>query len=283
MPQTREHILLARQVGVPALVVYLNKVDQVDDEELLELVEMEVRELLDSYEFPGDEIPIVKGSALAAVENRDPEIGRDSIKALMAAVMITFRLQSARLTFRSCCRSKTCSRSLVVVRLLPVVLSVASSRLVKKSKSSVSNQLRKPPAPVLKCSASCLIAVKQATTLVFFCVVPSVKTLSVVRFSASRFRYPAHEIQGRSLHSDERRRWASYPVLHQLSSTVLFPHDRRYGCCTLDEGVEMVMPGDNVNMNVELIVPIAMEEKLRFAIREGGRTVGAGIVGAIVE
>jgi elongation factor Tu len=159
MPQTREHILLARQVGVPALVVFMNKVDQVDDPELLELVELEIRELLSSYEFPGDDIPIIQGSALAALNDDNQEIGRDAILKLMAAVD-EYIPQPARPVDQAF--------------LMPIE-DVFSSR---------------PPAPVLKCSASCSIRARLATTSAPCCVAPSVKTSSVARFWPSRVRSP---------------------------------------------------------------------------------------------
>ena len=171
MPQTREHILLARQVGVPAIVVYLNKADQVDDPELIELVEMEVRDLLSSYDFPGDEVPIVVGSALKALEGDESEIGKPSILKLMVLTN-TSRLRSARLTSRSSCLSKTSSPSQAAVLLLQAVLNVANSKLATQLKSSALLTNRKIRLlRALKCSVRSSTALKQATTSVLFSVV----------------------------------------------------------------------------------------------------------------
>ena len=188
MPQTREHILLARQVGVPALVVYLNKVDQVDDEELLELVEMEVRELLSEYDFPGDDIPIIAGSALAALEDRDAEIGVESIKKLMDAVDEAIPQPERPVDQPFLCPIEDVfsisGRGTVVTGRIERGVVIVGERL----KSSASKTPRKRPAPALRCSANCSIAVKQATTLAFFCAASTVKALNVVRFSASQVR-----------------------------------------------------------------------------------------------
>ena len=164
MPQTREHILLARQVGVPSIVVFLNKVDMVDDPELLDLVEMEVRDLLTQYEFPGDKIPIVKGSALKALNgDADQEA---QILALIARSMITSRCRSVRSISRSSCRWKTCSTLKVAAPSRPVVSSAASSRKWRKSKSSASRRQRRRPRPTSKCSANCSTKRAPATTSV---------------------------------------------------------------------------------------------------------------------
>jgi elongation factor Tu len=167
MPQTREHILLARQVGVPAIVVFLNKVDQVDDAELLELVELEVRELLSSYDFPGDDIPIVKGSALAALEDSDKKIGEDAIRELMAAVDAYI---------------PTPERPINLPFLMPIedVFSI--------SRSSASAPPRRRRLPALKCSASCSIRARLATTSAHWFAVLTVTASSVVRSCASRVR-----------------------------------------------------------------------------------------------
>ena len=284
MPQTREHILLARQVGVPALVVYMNKVDQVDDEELLELVEMEVRELLSSYEFPGDDIPIIKGSALAAMEGRDPEIGENSIKELVAAVDEYI---------------PTPERPVDLDFLLPIedVFSISGrgtvvTGRVERGVVNVGDELE-------------IIGIKdtQKTTCT-----------GVEMFRKLLDRGEAGDNVGVLLRGIERTAVERGQVLCKPGSvnphmkfvaeayiltkeeggrhTPFFTNYRPQfyfrttdvtGVVTLKEGTEMVMPGDNVEVNVELIVPIAMEEKLRFAIREGGRTVGAGIVAKIVE
>ncbi|WP_319530313.1 elongation factor Tu [uncultured Cohaesibacter sp.] len=284
MPQTREHILLARQVGVPALVVYLNKVDQVDDEELLELVEMEVRELLESYEFPGDEIPIVKGSALAAVENRDPEIGRDSIRALMDAVDEYI---------------PTPDRP----RDLPFLLPIEDVFSISGRGTVVTGRVERG---IIKVGEEIeIVGIKdtQKTTCtgveMFRKLLDSgeagdnvgvllrgtkredVERGQVLCKPGSVTPHTKFKAEAYILTKEEGGRHT--PFFTNYRPQFYFRTTDVTGVVTLDEGVEMVMPGDNVNMNVQLIVPIAMEEKLRFAIREGGRTVGAGIVGAIVE
>nr|WP_321459555.1 elongation factor Tu [uncultured Cohaesibacter sp.] len=284
MPQTREHILLARQVGVPALVVYLNKVDQVDDEELLELVEMEVRELLSSYDFPGDDIPIVKGSALAAVENRDAAIGRDSIRELMAAVDDYI---------------PTPDRPKDLPFLLPIedVFSISGRGTV------VTGRVERG---VIKVGEEIeIVGIKdtQKTTCtgveMFRKLLDSgeagdnvgvllrgtkredVERGQVLCKPGSVTPHTKFKAEAYILTKEEGGRHT--PFFTNYRPQFYFRTTDVTGVVTLDEGVEMVMPGDNVNMNVQLIVPIAMEEKLRFAIREGGRTVGAGIVGSIIE
>nr|WP_321444179.1 elongation factor Tu [uncultured Cohaesibacter sp.] len=284
MPQTREHILLARQVGVPALVVYLNKVDQVDDEELLELVEMEVRELLDSYEFPGDDIPIIKGSALAAVENRDPEIGRDSIKELMAAVDDYI---------------PTPDRPVDLPFLLPIedVFSISGrgtvvTGRVERGKVHVGDEIeivgikdtQKTTCTGVEMFRKLLDsgeAGDNVGVLLRGTKREDVERGQVLCKPGSVNPHTKFKAEAYILTKEEGGRHT--PFFTNYRPQFYFRTTDVTGVVTLDEGVEMVMPGDNVNMNVELIVPIAMEEKLRFAIREGGRTVGAGIVGAIVE
>ncbi|SNY94014.1 translation elongation factor 1A (EF-1A/EF-Tu) [Cohaesibacter sp. ES.047] len=284
MPQTREHILLARQVGVPALVVYLNKVDQVDDEELLELVEMEVRELLDSYEFPGDDIPIVKGSALAAVENRDPEIGRNSITELMAAVDDYI---------------PTPERPVDLPFLLPIedVFSISGrgtvvTGRVERGKVHVGDEIeivgikdtQKTTCTGVEMFRKLLDsgeAGDNVGVLLRGTKREDVERGQVLCKPGSVNPHTKFKAEAYILTKEEGGRHT--PFFTNYRPQFYFRTTDVTGVVTLDEGVEMVMPGDNVNMNVELIVPIAMEEKLRFAIREGGRTVGAGIVGAIVE
>ena len=284
MPQTREHILLARQVGVPALVVYLNKVDQVDDEELLELVEMEVRELLDSYEFPGDDIPIVKGSALAAVENRDPEIGRDSIRALMDAVDEYI---------------PTPERPVDLPFLLPIedVFSISGrgtvvTGRVERGIIKVGEEIEIvgiKPTQKTTCTGVEMFrklldsgqAGDNVGVLLRGTKREEVERGQVLCKPGSVTPHTKFKAEAYILTKEEGGRHT--PFFTNYRPQFYFRTTDVTGVVTLDEGVEMVMPGDNVNMNVELIVPIAMEEKLRFAIREGGRTVGAGIVGSIVE
>jgi len=284
MPQTREHILLARQVGVPALVVFMNKVDMVDDQELLDLVEMEVRELLTSYNFPGDEIPIVKGSALAAVEGRDAPIGEDAIMNLMTAVD-TYIPQPAR--------------PLDLPFLMPVedVFSISGRGTV------VTGRVEKG-----------IIKVGEEVEIIG--IRPTVKSVctGVEMFRKLLDQGQAGDNIGALLRGIDREGVERGQVLAKPGSitphkkfeaevyiltkeeggrhTPFFTNYRPQfyfrttdvtGICQLPEGVEMVMPGDNIKMTVELINPIAMDQGLRFAIREGGRTVGSGVVAKVVE
>ena len=285
MPQTREHILLARQVGVPALVVFMNKVDQVDDDELLELVEMEIRELLTSYDFPGDDIPIVAGSALAALEGRDPEIGETKIKALMEAVD-SYIPQPEREVDKDF--------------LMPVedVFSISGRGTVATGRIetgvlNVSDEIE-------------IVGIRDTTKTV---------CTGVEMFRKLLDRGEAGDNVGALLRGTKREDIERGQVLCKPGS--INPHTKftaeayilskdeggrhtpfftKYrpqfyfrttdvtGEVTLPSGTEMVMPGDNINnMEVTLIAPIAMTEGLRFAIREGGRTVGAGVVSKIVE
>ncbi|MGV6803887.1 MAG: elongation factor Tu [Ruegeria sp.] len=284
MPQTREHILLARQVGVPAIVVFLNKVDQVDDEELLELVEMEVRELLNEYDFPGDDIPIIKGSALAAMEGRDPEIGENAIKELMEAVDSYI---------------PTPARPIDKDFLMPIedVFSISGRGTVVTGRVETG-----------------VINVGDEIEIVGIKDTQKTTCTGVEMFRKLLDRGEAGDNVGVLLRGIDREAVERGQVLCKPGSVT--PHTKfvaevyiltkeeggrhtpffnNYrpqfyfrttdvtGICTLPEGTEMVMPGDNVNLNVELIVPIAMTDKLRFAIREGGRTVGSGVVSSIIE
>ena len=284
MPQTREHILLARQVGVPALVVFLNKVDMVDDEELLELVEMEVRELLSSYDFPGDDIPIVKGSALAAVEGRDPKIGEQAVLELMAQVDAYIPQPE---------------RPIDLPFLMPVedVFSISGRGTV------VTGRVERG-----------IVKVGEEVEIVG--LRPNQKTTctGVEMFRKLLDQGQAGDNVGLLLRGTKREDVERGQVLCKPGSitphtkfvaeayiltkeeggrhTPFFTNYRPQfyfrttdvtGIIRLKEGVEMIMPGDNAELDVELITPIAMEEKLRFAIREGGRTVGAGVVSKIVE
>ncbi len=284
MPQTREHILLARQVGVPALVVYMNKVDQVDDPELLELVEMEVRELLSVYSFPGDEIPIVKGSALAALEGRDDEIGKQSILALMQAVDSYIPQPERPIN-------------------LPFLMPIEDVFSISGRGTVVTGRVERG-----------LIKVGEEIEIVG--IKPTVKTTctGVEMFRKLLDQGQAGDNVGVLLRGTKREEVERGQVLCQPGSitphtefeaeayiltkeeggrhTPFFTNYRPQfyfrttdvtGVVTLPEGTEMVMPGDNVKMNVTLIAPIAMEEKLRFAIREGGRTVGAGVVSKVLK
>ncbi len=284
MPQTREHILLARQVGVPSLVVYLNKVDQVDDEELLELVEMEIRELLSSYDFPGDDIPIIKGSALAALEGRDDEIGKNSILELMKAVDEYI---------------PTPSRPKDQPFLMPIedVFSISGRGTV------VTGRVERGVINVGEEVEIVGIKDTQKTTVtgveMFRKLLDSGEAgdnigaliRGIDRSEVERGQVlckpgsvtPHTKFIGEAyiLSKDEGGRHT--PFFTNYRPQFYFRTTDVTGVVTLPEGTEMVMPGDRVEINVELIVPIAMEEKLRFAIREGGRTVGSGIVSKIIE
>ena len=284
MPQTREHILLARQVGVPALVVYMNKVDQVDDEELLELVELEVRELLSSYEFPGDDIPVIRGSALAALEGNNPEIGENSVRELMAAVdeHIPTPARPIDQPFLMPIEDvfSISGRGTVVTgRVERGVVNVGDEveivgiRDTKKTTCTGVEMFRKLlDRGEAGDNIGALLrgidrdGVERGQVL---CKPGSVKPHT--RFTAEAY----------ILTKDEGGRHT--PFFTNYRPQFYFRTTDVTGVCHLPDGTEMVMPGDNVEMTVELIVPIAMEEKLRFAIREGGRTVGAGIVATIIE
>jgi len=284
MPQTREHILLAKQVGVPAMVVFLNKVDQVDDEELLELVEMEVRELLSSYDFPGDDIPIIAGSALAAVEGRNPEIGKDKVLELMAAVdaYIPTPERPIDLPFlmpiedvfsisgRGTVVTGRIERGIVKVG---EEIEIVGVRDTKKTTCTGVEMFRK------------LLDQGQAGDNV------GVLLRGVDREGVERGQVlakpgsitPHKKFIGEAYILTKEEGGRHTPFFSNYRPQFYFRTTDVTGVVTLKEGTEMVMPGDNVEVNVELIVPIAMEEKLRFAIREGGRTVGAGVVSKIVE
>ncbi|MEO0670392.1 MAG: elongation factor Tu [Pseudomonadota bacterium] len=284
MPQTREHILLARQVGVPALVVFLNKVDQVDDEELLELVEMEVRELLSSYEFPGDDIPIVAGSALAALEGRDANIGSEKILELMAKVDEYI---------------PTPDRPVDQPFLMPIedVFSISGRGTVvtgraERGKLTVGEEVeivgikdtQKTTVTGIEMFRKLLdevVAGDNAGVLLRGIKREDVERGQVLCKPGSITPHKKFKAEAYILTKEEGGRHT--PFFTNYRPQFYFRTTDVTGVCTLPEGTEMVMPGDNVTMDVELIQPIAMEEKLRFAIREGGRTVGAGVVAAITE
>jgi elongation factor Tu len=284
MPQTREHILLARQVGVPALVVYMNKVDQVDDKELIDLVEMEIRELLTSYEFPGDTIPIIKGSALAALEGRDEEIGKNSIIELMKAVDEHIPQPS---------------RPVDQPFLMPVedVFSISGRGTVVTGRIETGIVNTGDPLEI--------VGIKETTDTTCTGVEMFRKSLDegragencgillrgVEREAVERGQVLAKpksisphtkfEAEIYVLSKDEGGRHT--PFMNNYRPQFYFRTTDVTGACELPEGTEMVMPGDNIKMVVSLIAPIAMDEGLKFAIREGGRTVGAGVVSKIVE
>jgi elongation factor Tu len=284
MPQTREHILLARQVGVPALVVYMNKVDLVDDAELLELVEMEVRELLSSYEFPGDDIPIVKGSAKVALDGGDPVIGENSILELMTQVDAYIPQPD---------------RPIDLPFLMPVedVFSISGRGTV------VTGRIEKG-----------VVKVGEEVEIVGIRPVQKTVCTGVEMFRKLLDQGQAGDNVGVLLRGTKREEVERGQVLCKPGSitphtkftaeayilskeeggrhTPFFSNYRPQfyfrttdvtGVIKLKEGVEMIMPGDNAELDVELITPIAMDQGLRFAIREGGRTVGAGVVSKIIE
>ena len=284
MPQTKEHVLLARQVGVPYIVVALNKADMVDDEEILELVELEVRELLTQYEFPGDDAPIVRVSALKALEGDSK--WADSVLELMDAVDDVDPGPGPRdATSRSSCPSRTSSRSPVVAPSSPAASSAASSRSTRRSTSSASTRPSRPPrSPASRCSASCSTRARPVRTSACCFVASSARTSSAARSSSSPGTTTPHtefEANVYILSKDEGGRHT--PFFNNYRPQFYFRTTDVTGVVTLPEGTEMVMPGDNTEMTVELIQPIAMEDGLRFAIREGGRTVGAGRVTKIIK
>jgi elongation factor Tu len=284
MPQTREHILLARQVGVPALVVFMNKVDMVDDAELLDLVELEVRELLSKYEFPGDDIPIVKGSALCALEDREPKLGKEAILQLMAEVDRYIPQPD---------------RPIDQPFLMPIedVFSISGRGTV------VTGRVERGIVKVGETIEIIGIRATQSTTVTGVemfrklldqgqagdnvgVLLRGTKREDVERGQVlckpgtvkphTKFKAEAY-----ILTKEEGGRHT--PFFNNYRPQFYFRTTDVTGIVTLPEGTEMVMPGDNIAMTVALIVPIAMEEKLRFAIREGGRTVGAGVVASIIE
>ncbi|MEJ2123458.1 MAG: elongation factor Tu, partial [Alphaproteobacteria bacterium] len=284
MPQTREHILLARQVGVPALVVYLNKVDMVDDPELLELVELEVRELLSSYEFPGDDIPIVKGSALVALEGGDETMGKNSILELMKEVD-AYSPQPER------------PKDLPFLMPIEDVFSISGrgtvvTGRVERGVVKVGEEVE--IVGIKDTSKTTVTGVEMFRKLLdqgeagdnVGCLLRGVDREKVERGQVlckpgSVTPHTQFKAEAYILTKDEGGRHT--PFFTNYRPQFYFRTTDVTGVVTLPEGTEMVMPGDNVSMQVELIVPIAMEEKLRFAIREGGRTVGAGVVASIIK
>ncbi|GGE83684.1 elongation factor Tu [Stappia taiwanensis] len=284
MPQTREHILLARQVGVPALVVFLNKVDQVDDEELLELVEMEVRELLSSYEFPGDDIPIIAGSALAALEGRDDAIGSEKIAELMAAVdeyiptperpvdqPFLMPIEDVfSISGRGTVVTGRVERGVVKVG---EEVEIVGIRDTKKTTVTGVEMFRK------------LLDQGEAGdnigALIRGIGREDVERGQVLCKPGSVTPHTKFNAEAYILTKEEGGRHT--PFFTNYRPQFYFRTTDVTGVVELPEGTEMVMPGDNVSVVVTLIVPIAMEDGLRFAIREGGRTVGAGVVASIIE
>ena len=284
MPQTREHILLARQVGVPALVVYLNKVDQVDDEELLELVEMEVRELLSSYEFPGDDIPIVTGSALAALENDDEATGKDSIMKLMAAVD-EYIPQPERVIDQPFLMpiedvfSISGRGTVVTGRVERGVINIGDEIEIvgiKETQSTTCTGVEMLRKLLDRGEAGDNIgALLRGTKR------EEVERGQVVAAPGSITPHKKFSCEAYILTKEEGGRHT--PFFGNYRPQFYFRTTDVTGTVELPDGTEMVMPGDNISMTVELITPIAMDQGLRFAIREGGRTVGAGVVADIID
>ena len=284
MPQTREHILLARQVGVPQLVVYMNKVDQVDDPELLELVELEVRELLSSYDFDGDNIPVIKGSALAALEGRDDEIGKSSILELMKAVD-DFIPQPPRPTDKSFLMpvedvfSISGRGTVVTGRVETGIIKVGEEvevvgiRDTQKTTVTGVEMFRK------------LLDQGEAGdnigALVRGLKRDDVERGQVLAKPGTVTPHTEFSAEVYVLSKDEGGRHT--PFFANYRPQFYFRTTDVTGEVILPEGTEMVMPGDNVSLSVKLIAPIAMDEGLRFAIREGGRTVGSGVVATITK
>jgi len=284
MPQTREHILLARQVGVPALVVYLNKVDQVDDEELLELVEMEVRELLSKYEFPGDDIPIIAGSALAALEDRDDAIGKESILKLMAAVdeyipQPDRPIDQPFLMPIEDVFSISGRGTVVTGRVESGVVNVNDEieiigiRDTQKTICTGVEMFRKllDRGEAGDNIGALLRGTKRE----------EVERGQVVAAPGSITPHKKFKCSAYILTKEEGGRHT--PFFANYRPQFYFRTTDVTGMVELPSGTEMVMPGDDIEMTVELITPIAMDQGLRFAIREGGRTVGAGVVADIIE
>jgi elongation factor Tu len=284
MPQTREHILLGRQVGIPYMVVYLNKIDQVDDEELLELVEMEVRELLSSYDYPGDDIPIIKGSALAAMNGTDKAIGEDSIRALMEAVdsYIPTPARPVDQPFLMPIEDvfSISGRGTVVTgRIERGVINVGDEveivgiRTTQKSVCTGVEMFRK----LLDRGE----AGDNVGVLLRGIERDGVERGQVLCKPKSVNPHTNFEAEAYILTKEEGGRHT--PFFANYRPQFYFRTTDVTGTVKLPAGTEMVMPGDNLKFEVELIAPIAMEEKLRFAIREGGRTVGAGVVSKILK
>jgi len=284
MPQTREHILLARQVGVPALVVYLNKVDMVDDEELIELVEMEVRELLTSYEFPGDDIPIVKGSALAALEGKDATIGEDSVNELMTQVdayipqpdrPIDRPFMMAVEDVFSISGRGTVATGRIDRGVIKVgeEVEIVGLRPTQKTICTGVEMFRK----ILDQGQ----AGDNVGVLLRGTKREEIERGQVLCKPGSITPHTKFTAEAYILTKEEGGRHT--PFFTNYRPQFYFRTTDVTGVISLKEGVEMIMPGDNAELDVELITPIAMEERLRFAIREGGRTVGSGVVAKIVE
>ena len=284
MPQTREHILLARQVGVPALVVFLNKVDMVDDPELLELVEMEVRELLSSYQFPGDDIPIIHGSALMALEDKNPELGEQAVLKLMAAVD-EYIPQPARATDRPFLMpiedvfSISGRGTVVTGRIERGIVNVGDEVEIVGIKNTVKTIVT--GVEMFRKLLDRGEAGDNIGALLRGTKREDVERGQVLAKPGSITPHTQFKAEAYVLTKEEGGRHT--PFFTNYRPQFYFRTTDVTGVVQLPEGTEMVMPGDNVSMDVELIAPIAMDEGLRFAIREGGRTVGAGVVASITK
>jgi len=283
MPQTREHILLARQVGVPALVVFLNKCDMADPD-LLELVEMEVRELLSSYQFPGDDIPIVKGSALCALEDRDPELGEQAILKLMEAVD-AYIPQPAREVDKPFLMpvedvfSISGRGTVVTGRVERGIIKVGEEVEIVGLKATVKTTVT--GVEMFRKLLDQGQAGDNIGALLRGTKREDVERGQVLAAPGSITPHTQFKAEAYVLTKEEGGRHT--PFFTNYRPQFYFRTTDVTGTVQLPEGTEMVMPGDNISFDVELITPIAMEEKLRFAIREGGRTVGAGVVAKIIE
>ncbi len=284
MPQTREHILLARQVGVPALVVFMNKVDMVDDPELLDLVELEVRELLSKYEFPGDTIPIIKGSALMALEDKDPKLGEQAILELMKAVDASIPqphrpkdqpfLMPVEDVFSISGRGTVVTGRIErgIVKVGEEIEIIGIRPTTKTTVTGVEMFRKLLDSGEAGDNVGCLLRGVERE---------GVERGQVLAKPGSVTPHTHFKAEAYILTKEEGGRHT--PFFTNYRPQFYFRTTDVTGIVKLPEGTEMVMPGDNVSIEVELIVPIAMEEKLRFAIREGGRTVGSGVVAKIVK
>ena len=284
MPQTREHILLARQVGVPALVVYMNKIDQVDDKELVDLVEMELRELLTSYEFPGDTIPIIKGSALAALEGKDDEIGKNSILELLKAVDEHIP-QPTRVTDKPFLMpvedvfSISGRGTVVTGRIEQGVVKIGEDIEIlgiKETQKTVCTGVEMFRKLLDSGEAGDNVGVLLRGTKR-----EEVERGQVLAKPGSIKPHTKFKVEAYVLKKEEGGRHT--PFFSNYRPQFYFRTTDVTGTIKLPEGTEMVMPGDNIAMEVSLLSPIAMDKGLKFAIREGGRTVGAGVVTEIIE
>ena len=284
MPQTREHILLARQVGVPAIVVYLNKVDQVDDKELVDLVQEEIKELLTSYEFPGDKTPIIKGSALAAIEGKDDEIGKNSILELMKAVDEHIPqpdrpkdkpfLMPVEDVFSISGRGTVCTGRIEqgVIKTGDEVEIVGLKDIQKTTITGVEMFRKLLDNGEAGDNIGALLRGTKRE---------EVERGQVLAAPGSIKPHTKFKAEAYVLKKEEGGRHT--PFFSNYRPQFYFRTTDVTGAVKLPEGTEMVMPGDNITMDVELTSPIAMDEGLRFAIREGGKTVGAGVVAKVIE